>query len=413
MLLQLWLILKYFCILYREETNVQEWTVDTFDGVNVSMESGVNSWSLERNYEECEGIEVMEMNVENENLEEDILVTKLPNLQVVPVASESIAIPTVCRVLPTTSPHEGNENLEEDNGYESFEVQTQLPNIVPTASESAGNSTVCHDLPITSPQPRRNGDDMMLSMLAPTESIVKPEESMEWNDEDTEEVTNTYEGNENLEEDNSYESLEVQSIVKPEASSCNTIRERLVCNTPNSSLLCHRKNQLVFSSQTNDVEMKDYAQRPQQTIVEGSNEYVCNLELPYVDNIPVVVLPQQESNLELPHSKTMRVSIGESSFVKKLQTEESGIEVKTEQVSVSNSVKTLLKKSSQRHSKFISTSSLPYQSSQEMDTFLSRSVAESQHGGGLFAIPYKKGKCIIWSYEHIHIMIRATSKYND
>ena len=133
-------------------------------------------------------------------------------------------------------------------------------------------------------------------------------------------------------------------------------------------------------------------------IVEGSNEYVCNLELPYVDNIPVLVLPQQESNLGLPHSKTMLVSIGESSFIKKLPAEESGIEVKTEQVSVSNSVKTLLKKSSQRHSKLISTSSLPYQSSQEMDTFLSRSVAESQHGGGLFAITYKKGKCIYVIY---------------
>ena len=112
----------------------------------------------------------------------------------------------------------------------------------------------------------------------------------------------------------------------------------------------------------------------------------------------------------------MLVTTGESSFVKKLRTEESGIEVKTEQVSVSNSVKTLLKKSSQRHSKLISTSSLPYQSSQEMDIFLSRSVAESQHGGGLFAITYKKGKCIYVIYgviEHTHIMIRATSKYND
>ena len=63
----------------------------------------------------------------------------------------------------------------------------------------------------------------------------------------------------------------------------------------------------------------------------------------HVDNIPVVVFPQQESNLKLPHSKTMLVSIGESSFIKKLPTEESGVEAKTEQVSVSNSIKTLLK----------------------------------------------------------------------
>ena len=59
---------------------------------------------------------------------------------------------------------------------------------------------VCHDLPITSSRPRRNGDDIMPSILVPTESIVKPKESMEWNDEDTEEVMNTYKGNENLEE---------------------------------------------------------------------------------------------------------------------------------------------------------------------------------------------------------------------
>ena len=290
------------------------------------MESGINCWSLERNDEEGEGIEVMEINIGNENLEEDILVTALTNLQVVPVAPESLDIPTGYRVLSTASPHEGNENLEEDNSYELLEVQST--------------------------------------------------ESMEWNDEDTEEVMNTYEGNENLEEDNSYELLEVQSIVKPEASSCNTIRERLICNTPNNSFLRHHKTQLVFPSQTNDVEMEEYAQHPQQTIVEGSNECVCNLEL---DNIPVLALPQ-ESNLGLPHSKSM------------LPTEESGIEVKTKQISVTNSV-------------IISPSSLPYQSSQEMDAFLSRSVAESQHGG-LFAITYKKGKCI-----YMYVIYGAMNTY--